>query len=565
MDIEEIILIRSIFTIFIIFFIFSNLICIAKEEETVTLNDDISKELKIEDYEHFLQNIEQVDKKIHGSNKREDFISKLYNNKIDIGIEINKYFKKDTPKVLSLEDCVALAMENNFNIKILRTREDQKKWEYQNNRTEWLPTASWYGTMYNLNGFFIAGGVIPAEVEESPIISQFMLDWKLFDGTNRIFSIKSKKNLYSAAKKDVQFTQSEVLKNTVIDYYTLLGYKLGIEVLTQNLLESKAQLEINKQNLEAGIGTKFDVLRADAAVALAEQRLTESYNLYRAAQARLANTLGIQVITAVFPKENEVNMKTLVDKNLEINDLSDMACESRPDIEALRLKIKSLENQKITYYSGFIPSVSVYGGVGNVGTNDLGLSPLNKQVGIVSKWTLGNNLGLNEYTQFKTFDAKICGAKLELQDKYRNIQQNIIKAYYEAQTSRERVDYAEQQVESADESLRLAFLRLESGIGIYVDVLQSQSAKVDAKINLIRAIIDYNIAQANMLFEMGAISPCNLLSSAENEKIKEKDLEKNEPHKKDTLKEEILDKQILKKGDFEELKELEEKLLKIKK
>ena len=233
-----------------------------------------------------------------------------------------------------------------------------------------------------------------------------------------------------------------------------------------------------------------------------------------------------------------------------------MACEARPDLEALRLKIKSLEYQKKTYYAGFLPNINAYGGFGNVGTNDLGFSPLNKQYGILANWPLGRNLGMNEYTQFKTFDAKICEAKLEFQNRYRTVQQNIIKSYYDTQTSSERVKSAEQQVESADESLRLAFLRLESGIGIYVDVLQSQSAKVDAKINLIRAIIDYNIAQTNMLFEMGAISPCNLLeSSYEDEKPKQKDLQKKETQKKDILKEDILNEEILRRGNVDEFKE----------
>lgn len=546
MDIEEINLIRSVFRIFIIFILFSNLICIAEEQKAITLDDDISKEINIKDYEHFLQNIEKIDKKIHGSSKREDFISKLYNNKIDVGIEINKYFKNDIPKPANLEDCIEIAMENNFNIKILRTRENQRKWEYQNDRAQLLPTASWYGTTYNLNGHFLAGGVLPTRVEETSLISNYMLDWKIFDGTNRIFSIKSKKSLYSASKKDVQFTQEEVLKNTAIGYYTLLGSKLGIEVLTQNLRESEAQLEINKQNLEAGIGTKFDVLRAEAEVARAQQRLTESYNFYRQSQANLANILGIEVFTAVFPIEDEVDLHTLVDKNLDINQISAMALESRPDLEAIRFKIKSLEYQKKTYYSGFIPSLSAYGGLGNVGTNDLGMFPLNKQVGAVVNWTLGKNLGFNEYTQFKTFDAKICEAKLELVNRHRNIEQNIIKSYYEAQTARERVNYAQEQVKAADESLRLAFLRLESGIGIYVDVLQSQSAKVDAKINLIRAIIDYNIAQSNMLFEMGAISTCNLLKTSSDDKLPKLKETKNQKNTiPDITKEEILKEKIL--------------------
>jgi len=551
-------LIRSLFASFIILILFLNLICVAKED-AVTLNDNISKELDIENYEHFLQNIEKVDKEIHDKGKREDFISKLYDNKIDVGIKINKYFTNDTPLPMDLEDCIAVAIENNFNIKILRTREEQRKWELNNARAQYLPTASWYGTFYNLKGHFLAGSVIPAKVDETPFISNFLLTWPIFDGSFTIFSVKSKRNLYGAAKKDVEFTQEDVLKNTVTAYYSVLGYKLGIEVLTQNLHESEAQLEINKQNLGAGIGTKFDVLRAEAEVARAQQRLTESYNLYRQSQANLANILGIEVVAAVYPKEDDVSMHTLVDKDLDICQLSNMAVQSRPDLEALRLKIKALEYQKKTYYAGFLPNLYGYGGLGNVGTNDRGFSPLNNQMGAVVNWPLGKNLGFNEYTQFKTFDAKICEAKLELINRNRGIEQNIIKAYYEAKTAKERVDSARQQVESADESLRLAFLRLESGIGIYVDVLQSQSAKVDAKINLIRAIIDYNVAQANLLFEMGAISPGNLLSSSSDG---EKNLQKEEKPKKEISKKDVLKEEILTK---ENLKDFQEKVLNPKK
>lgn len=564
-------MIRLLFRIFLIFILGLNLICIAKEE-VVTLKDDPYKDFNISDYNHFLQNIEKIDKEVHGTTKREDFIGKLYDNKIDVGIEINKYFTKETPIPVTLEDCIDLSMMNNFNIRILRTKESQRMWEYNNNRAEWLPTAYWNGSFYNLNGHFLAGGVIPVAVEESPFYTNFWLNWNILDGTNRIFSIKSKRTLYNAAKQDVKFTQEEVLKNTVTGYYSVLGYKLGIEVLTQNLLESQAQLDINKQNLEAGIGTKFDVLRAEAEVARAQQRLTESYNLYRQAQVNLANILGIDVAAAVFPVENDVNMKSLVDKNLEIGQISQMAFSTRPDVEALRLKVKSLEYQKITYYSGFLPNVSGFGALGNVGTNDLGIHALNKQVGVIATWPLGKNLGLYEYTTFKNFDAKICEAKLELEKRCRGIQENVIKSYYETRTSEERVKYAQDQVKSADESLRLAFLRLESGIGIYVDVLQSQSAKVDAKINLIRAIIDYNVAQANLLFEMGAISPQNILkNSAEEESKNQKELEDKskkeklpdkETLKKEMQKEDAIKDEIIRRGNLEEFKK---KILNIEK
>ena len=54
-------------------------------------------------------------------------------------------------------------------------------------------------------------------------------------------------------------------------------------------------------------------------------------------------------------------------------------------------------------------------------------------------------------------------------------------------------------------------MRLNVGIGIFVDVLQAQVSATTAKIRLLNAIIDYNVAQASILFETGLISVNNLL------------------------------------------------------
>ena len=59
--------------------------------------------------------------------------------------------------------------------------------------------------------------------------------------------------------------------------------------------------------------------------------------------------------------------------------------------------------------------------------------------------------------------------------------------------------------------MNLAFLRLREGEGIYIDVIQAQTTKTRANINLIDATIQYNIAQVNLLFNTGTISVFNLL------------------------------------------------------
>lgn len=439
------------------------------------------------------------------------FIRSFYNKNIN---EEDKILKRYPAAIIhvTLEDCIALALKNNFKIKIANSEADEKKWIVRNRTSKYLPDFYYTYSISNLNGAFLAGGVIPTRVNETAIQDNFYVKWQLIDGGYRWFLRKAAKSKYDAAQKDAVFTREEVLKNVAISYYRLLATKLSIRVLLRNLSEFEAHLEINKARK-----SEFDILRSQAAIADAKQDLAKRYSEYGREQANLANLLGVEVSDKIIPQEEFIIKKTLVDKNLEIETLSQDAYMHRNDLEALRHEIKALENEKKTIYSKFLPRCDAYGSMGRVGTSRLGLMP-SRQVGVLAYVPLGP--GVAEYTDFKRYDALIDKANFELQDKYRDIQQGIITYYYAIRSSNMRAFDAEAEVAASDRSLEQAFYRLQKG-GLYIDVLQTQVAKTDAKLNLINAIADYNVAQVNMLFGTGALSVYNLVERIDKNPIKE--------------------------------------------
>lgn len=52
---------------------------------------------------------------------------------------------------------------------------------------------------------------------------------------------------------------------------------------------------------------------------------------------------------------------------------------------------------------------------------------------------------------------------------------------------------------------------MKSGEATFIDVIASQNLKVNANINLIKNMIEYNKAQTQLLFDIGIISPKNVL------------------------------------------------------
>ena len=52
---------------------------------------------------------------------------------------------------------------------------------------------------------------------------------------------------------------------------------------------------------------------------------------------------------------------------------------------------------------------------------------------------------------------------------------------------------------------------MKAGEATFIDVISSQNLKVKANINLIKNMIEYNKAQTKLLFNIGLISPKNVL------------------------------------------------------
>lgn len=64
--------------------------------------------------------------------------------------------------------------------------------------------------------------------------------------------------------------------------------------------------------------------------------------------------------------------------------------------------------------------------------------------------------------------------------------------------NRDNIDTAELALEQAEESLRLARLRFQAGVGTQTDVINQQTALTEARGDLLDAIIEYNQSLAEL-------------------------------------------------------------------
>ena len=107
--------------------------------------------------------------------------------------------------------------------------------------------------------------------------------------------------------------------------------------------------------------------------------------------------------------------------------------------------------------------------------------------------------------------AKVKTARYELTNLERQIKESIVGSYYSSRTALEKIESNKIQVKAADEGLKFSLIGFDVGQNTFIDVLTSQTEKTSARQQLLRSIIEYNKAQAQLLFDIGLISPKALL------------------------------------------------------
>jgi len=443
---------------------------------------------------------------------------------------------------ISLAEAVSIVLDKNFDVKIFVQRKLRDKWRYYQTITNWFPDLGYQFRIAKIQGTFLVDFVLPDSVSEIPIESNFLLNYNL--NINNYFALKEAFYNFNSAKKELEFTKDEALLEASRRYYDLLRAKLTIEIHKRHVQQIEEQFRINKQRVEAGTGTQFDVLRAEADRNNAIHELLDRQNAYRLAQAQLANLLGIPVFIQLVPNEKDVFLKDIFCDCFELEKACKIAIYNRDDLAASRFDIEAARQRKNSGYSVYFPTINIRGQLASQGTADTGLFP-SERIELFAQWNGLAGLGLRGYTEVKARKAELQEQELLYITRSRDIQENLVRTFSSTVTARKLIEPTFKELEAARVSRELSLIRLQEEIGSFIDVIQTQGVYTLARLHSLDVLIDYNISQIELLFEMGAISPENILygfssgalkPNTNNEKTKEynkKIMEELERLKKD--------------------------------
>lgn len=417
---------------------------------------------------------------------------------------------------VTLEDCLKLAINHNYNLKSKNQNVREYYWYKQNTYTQFLPDFQYDYILQRLSGNYVVGGIIPDEVNETPIQSTFEFSWNVFNKGKSFFAVSQKRSLYKAAIYERNFTREEIILNTATCYYELLRNKAEVDIFATNVIDRKAQYDLTTARYKVGVGTSFDVYRADAELAKAKQQYISAFNAIRITQAKLANITGVDVLTPLYPKDNIIKEKKLSEK--EIETLIKISKTNRKDLLAQKKRIDALKAERNSQYTDFLPDIQLNYKYAHNGTVRVGLYPSHSFT-VTAIAPLGKKLGLDTITKVKAQSSAIRAAELAYIQLSRNIEQSLITSKHQSASAHERIESSRKEVLAAEKSLENSIVLMNTGLASFIDVIQAQALKVNAQVGLAENITDYNIAEVKILFDAGLLTIDGVLNGIQDKTI----------------------------------------------
>jgi outer membrane protein TolC len=329
-----------------------------------------------------------------------------------------------------------------------------------------------------------------------------------------VYDIVASKRRLIAAGQQMQAGELETTRRAAVQYYELILAQARVRVARQAVSEAEELLRIEDLRIRTGTGLHADELRAQATLAGAQQDLVTALNEFYQASVVLTVTLHLDPTVTLVPRTGHMNQTMLVRDDLPIDELLAAAVRYRPDLVAIRTLLQAAQADKnAVAWGGFGPQFQAAYTAGGLKTHVLGqTTALHEQQKATG--SAGFTWGLSTFGRIKSASANRRLAALDVELLVDRVRAEVVAAEQNSIAAAKLIPVAAQQVQAAEESLRLTQANLKTGTMLTVDVLQAQDAADAAQLRYAAAVVHYNESQVDLLAALGLIEESQLTNSA---------------------------------------------------
>ncbi|WP_027384542.1 TolC family protein [Epilithonimonas caeni] len=409
-------------------------------------------------------------------------------------------------RLLSLEEAVKLGIQNSKSLKIDQAKIEESTADLLDAKNKQLPELKVSGSYLYLPFEPNVDFKIPGVAGGGPKVSNVLygsanLSVPIYSGGRIKYGIKSAEYLVEASKLSTENDKNAIAYNISQAYNNLFKASEVVKLLKENLASSQKRDQSFIKLENNGVIAKNDRLKAQLQTSNIELQLMEAENNYSIANINMDLLLGLPDNTEIEVDPNYIGADDLGKPD---DYYLNLARENRKDIQALDYQRKAAALGTKAAKAENLPSLAFTGGYVAADIPKLLTITNAVNVGVGISYNLSNIWKKNSsLMQSKAKEQELLANNELLND---NITLEVKRDYQNDLYAHKKIDVYQKTLEQAEENYRITLNKYNNGLETITNLLDADTAKITANVNVITSKADAALAHKKLLQTTGTIN-----------------------------------------------------------
>jgi outer membrane protein TolC len=312
---------------------------------------------------------------------------------------------------------------------------------------------------------------------------------------------RSQESGATAAEDRLRVTEASVRQALRVGFLRYFEAQALQQIAQASEAELEEQVQVARAKLGTGVLTKADVLRVEVAAANAKQQEIQARAAGDTSRSEILGALGLAPDDASVQLVEPTALLTAAKQSPpSYTEASRIAIEARPELaEALHRSDAAFHRERAALFA-MLPDVDAEAAYLHV-TGQV-FAPVDSAfVGIRVAWAVFE-FGAT-WNARRAAEAEREAAELDVEGERRQVNTEVASRLSESVAAANAVKVAEETIASADEAFRVTEAQVKAGVATTTDLLDSQAALTQARLNRTRALYEQAIVRVGLERALG--------------------------------------------------------------
>lgn len=416
--------------------------------------------------------------------------------------------------VLSLEECVNIALEHNYGLRIVRNQEEILKNNNTLGNAGYLPVldaaVAYDGELVNTDSESSGGQKTSHNgVYNDGFDAGLDLNWTIFNG----FKIKATKEKLELLQKQGELQTIIAVENLVGDiiseYNNLIYQNLKLKSLKYSIDLSQERVRVVEARYQTGASSNLELQQAKVDLN------TDNYNYLKQQEKVIASRIALNKLLAadnsadLYAPVNLADTAIVLHKIDSLNVMLEKLYEYNTELKLAANEIGVLEKERVAVRSQNLPYLKFKAGYGyNQRRYEVSNTKKNETLGLNYGLTLGMNLfnGLNTKRELRNVQLSIENSKLEAESKLLNLKEAFFNLYLLYENNEKILNMEKENLVVSKEYFERSMDKYKLGALSGIELREAQQNLLNAESRYLTAEYEIKLCEVSLRLLCGEFS-----------------------------------------------------------